>query len=491
MTFEQSLAASSGKIVKIGAFEDLRSNYPRADLVDLNNRTVIPPFYDGHVHFEFGGFLHNLPSLEGKNERDALDIIAAAVENTRRRGDDEWIILGMYEKSAGFLNKTLLDKIVDNRPVLILSRDLHAAVMNSNGLNKFDLDDFDRRGLLGKDASGHADGLILENAVEECFNITHQPHIGQIKESLLVAQNLALQYGIAGISDNVNCDIAQAYIELENEGRLKIKVDAWMNSNDFNLAALDFDHYEGKNFRLKTIKGFLDGSFASKTAYMRENYAGRKQRGIKRISERDLTVFVKEAEKQDLGIALHAIGDAAVDMALSAMRKANADPGRKHRLEHIQVLYDEHLRLMKEMGITASVQPVHLAYDWRTAENIMGPDRCKSIYPFNSIARSGVDLAFGTDWPVAGLNPAHGIHCTVNRKDLLGLPETGWYPTENLDVLTALQAYSAGSKHSAGWLINAHAAVYIGDTSFLTVESEFFEKESRKALTVNSDFIIL
>ncbi|MBC8277814.1 MAG: amidohydrolase family protein [FCB group bacterium] len=491
LTFRESLAVSGGEIVKIGPFEKLMRDYPRAELIDLHNRTVIPPFYDGHVHFEFGGFLRKQPSLENINEKDALEIIASAAEKPKAHSSDEWIILGMYEKSSGFLNRELLDKIEKDRPLLILTRDLHAAVLNTSALDRLNLDDYRKRGFLNLDRSGKFDGTILETAVEETFNHAHKPDRQEIKRSLLAAQELALEHGITGVSDNVNKNIADAYKELEKEGKLKIKVDAWMNSNDFDPASLEFDRYESEQFRLNTVKGFLDGSFASATAYLREPFRNRKDCGVKRIDYTRLKSFISQAGKNHLRIALHAIGDAAADLALAALRDAQIDTSQRHRLEHLQLLRPEHLELMKEMKIIASVQPVHLGYDWQTSESLLGQDRCKYIYPFKSISDAGIELAFGTDWPVADIDPRRGIYSAVTRKDRRRQPPSGWFPQERMNVFSALRAYSSGSKFAAGWLKNSLTGVNVEDKFISVVNSAIFEKEIEKGLTVKPELIIL
>ena len=491
LTFQESAAVSGGEIAKIGPFDELLTVFPRAELIDLNNRTVIPPFYDGHIHLEFGGFLRKQPSLENKNEKDTLEIIASAAEQSKAHSSDEWIILGMYEKSSDFLNYRNLDKITTDRPLLILTRDLHAAVLNTTALKRLNLDDYRKRGFLNLDRSGRFDGIILETAVEETFNHAHKPDREQIKASLLAAQELALEHGITGVSDNVNNNIAEAYKELEKEGKLKIKVDAWMNSNDFDPASLEFDRYESEHFRLNTVKGFLDGSFASDSAYLREPFLNTRGRGVRRIDHDRLRDFLSRADKNHLRIALHAIGDGAADLALAALRDAQIDTSQRHRLEHLQLLRPEHLELMKEMNIIASVQPVHLAYDWKTSENLLGLERCRYVYPFKSISDAGIELAFGTDWPVADIDPGHGIYSSVTRKDRRGQPPSGWFPQERLNVFSALRAYSSGSKLAAGWITSSQTGVNIGDKCFSAINSTIFEKEIEKGLTVKSELIIL
>jgi predicted amidohydrolase YtcJ len=111
------------------------------------------------------------------------------------------------------------------------------------------------------------------------------------------------------------------------------------------------------------------------------------------------------------------------------------------RIEHVQLSHPDDLGRLAEHGIVASVQPVHLQSDWRTADRVWGARAC-TAYAFRSLLDRGTALAFGSDAPVAPLNPLLGIHAAVTRQDETGQPAGGWYPAERLTVAEAIAGYT-------------------------------------------------
>ena len=486
--FAEAVFINSGKIVEIGSFSLISQSHPGAEMYDGGGKFVLPPFYDGHMHFEFGGFLESLTSLDKLSRDDVWDVIREESGNTQ----DNWIILGMYDKSSNVIDAKTLDDLSLRKPVLILSRDLHSAVLNSRAAKMFELDKWDDNGLLEFDAGGMFNGIIRENAVEEAIAKAHTPNKEKIKKYLLLAQDKALSLGITGISDNVDELIAEAYIELESEGLLRIKVDGWLNSRGFNPDTIEYPRYESPHFRLKTLKGFLDGSFASKSAFLRKPFENaEKYCGFKRVDDRHLTQFLYSAFHSGWQVALHAIGDAALDQAIEIYKSSGCEKEMKNRLEHIQIAYPEQMRKMNEMGLIASVQPAHLLHDWQTSEEMLGMERCRHVYPFRNMLSEGLQLVFGTDWPVSRMDPRRGLHSAVYRKDENGIPENGWFSDQTLTFMESYKAYSCTAKHAGGWKSDFHFGFSIGDDAeFLLFHDNIFA-ESQNYLTTRFNLLIL
>jgi predicted amidohydrolase YtcJ len=148
----------------------------------------------------------------------------------------------------------------------------------------------------------------------------------------------------------------------------------------------------------------------------------------------------------------HAIGDAAVRETLDAYEAAesvNPEPaeGRRHRIEHIETPDPDDLPRFGRLGVVASVQPVHGLPPSPTdpwAANL-GPERAARGWMSASLQKSGATLAFGSDWPVAPLDPLRGIFVAVNRTDVEGEPEGGWLPEERLPLADAIRAFTSGA----------------------------------------------
>ena len=155
-------------------------------------------------------------------------------------------------------------------------------------------------------------------------------------------------------------------------------------------------------------------------------------------------------DKRGWQVMTHAIGDAAVRMTLDAYQaaaKANPAPerGRRHRIEHIETIDPADVPRFGKLGVIASMQPVH-ATPSPTPGDVwsanIGEERAARGWMWNSIAKAGGRLAFGSDWPVMTIDPLKGLHVAVTRTTPDGLPDGGWIPAERLPLRKAIDAYT-------------------------------------------------
>jgi predicted amidohydrolase YtcJ len=158
-----------------------------------------------------------------------------------------------------------------------------------------------------------------------------------------------------------------------------------------------------------------------------------------------------------LAMTVHAIGDAAMDLALDVLagpdaRLAGPVP---HRIEHAQLIGGDRLGAGVSTpdtalrGLVCSVQPSHLMTDWPAVDRHWG-DRGRFAYAFRSLEAAGAILALGSDAPVDPPDPRLGLHAAVRRQDLDGGPEGGWYPGERLSVSRAFAGYTVGAARASG-----------------------------------------
>jgi predicted amidohydrolase YtcJ len=193
----------------------------------------------------------------------------------------------------------------------------------------------------------------------------------------------------------------------------------------------------------------------SKSAAFWQPYEGEPDNtGISLIREGPLARFIRAAQKSGYQVALHAIGDRANSICLDAFEMASSSglgPGLRPRIEHCQVLRERDIKRFAELGVIASMQPIHCTADMRFVEPRIGVERAKRSYAWRSLLDNGATLAFGSDWPVEDLNPLAGIHAAVTRTDQQDEPVGGWQPQERITVEEALCAYTKGSAYAAGW----------------------------------------
>ncbi len=153
---------------------------------------------------------------------------------------------------------------------------------------------------------------------------------------------------------------------------------------------------------------------------------------------------------------VHAIGDGGIRMTLDAMeRAARVNPAwkrsRRHRLEHIESVSREDIPRFGQLGVIASMQPFH-ANPNSNIFNVwavnLGPERASRAWSWKSIQDAGGKLAFGTDWPVVGLDPLPGLHTALTRQTLDGEPAGGFVPEQRLSLSDSLQAYTSGAAYA-------------------------------------------
>jgi hypothetical protein len=186
--------------------------------------------------------------------------------------------------------------------------------------------------------------------------------------------------------------------------------------------------------------------------------------------------LIRGATAAGLSVAVHAIGDRANGVLLDLFTEAGppAAVGR-YRIEHAQHLRPADYPRFKAGGVVASMQPYHVADDGRWAVGRIGPDRVKSSYAFRSLLDAGATVAFGSDWPVAPLDPLPGLDAAVNRRTLDGKHPRGWVPEQRITVGEAVAAYTVTGRAAGGWqsaadfvvldrdILNGDGSVNIGD----------------------------
>jgi predicted amidohydrolase YtcJ len=163
---------------------------------------------------------------------------------------------------------------------------------------------------------------------------------------------------------------------------------------------------------------------------------------------------VAELDKRGLQLFTHAIGDYAVRTALDAYENAenvNHTQDRRPRIEHIETITAADIPRFGKLGVIASMQPLHAYPDEDTlrvwAGNV-GLDRASRAWVWNSIAKNGGHLAFGSDWNVVTLNPWEGLQMAVTRQTTEGKPDGGWMPEQRVTLAQAVEAYTLGAAYA-------------------------------------------
>jgi predicted amidohydrolase YtcJ len=463
----QAVAVWRGRILRVGTDAEVKQLAgPNAKVIDLGGQRVVPGFYDSHVHFLGGG--QQLSRVELKDAKDEAEFGRRLTAFDRNTPRDRWLLGGNWDHDRAFGGKlpsaATIDKYVKDRPVFIQRYDGHMGVANSAALKLAGIDANTKDvpgGVIDRLADGKTpSGVLRDNAMSLVERLVPEPGDEEILEAVLAAQKHAAEFGVTSVQDldgsgaETRRRLFRGYQRLARDEKLTCRIDLrWPIAAHKELANLGVNADFGSDFvRIGGVKGFMDGSLGSSTAKMFDPYASdAKNTGVYVTQPDAMRALVRGADAAGLNVCVHAIGDQANAVLLDIFeqvgkeRRGAAEP--RFRIEHVQHLRPEDYPRFKQLGVVASMQPYHVVDDGRWAEGRIGAKRCASSYAYRSLLDAGAKLAFGSDWPVAPLDPIVGIDAAVNRRTLDGKHSEGWFPEQRITVAEAIEAYTMGSAY--------------------------------------------
>jgi predicted amidohydrolase YtcJ len=392
--------------------------------------------------------------------RDRIRDFAA----TLRKG--EWITGGSWDHEnwtpARLPSRDLIDSVTPENPVFVNRLDGHMALANSLALK---LAGITRAtpdppgGTIVRDSNGEPTGVLKDAAMAAVYRVTPPPSEQQITAAIEAAMRHAAEHGVTSVQDmSAAPEVLRVYQKLLAANKLTVRIyglqplPAWTREAAVGIRAA----FGNDKLKIGALKGFADGSLGSTTAFFFEPYLDAPNTsGLpsdEMFPEGAMLDRILGADAAGLQIAIHAIGDKAnhliLDMYEQAARK-NGDRDRRFRIEHAQHLRADDIGRFGKLHVIASMQPYHCIDDGRWAEKRIGPERAKGTYAFRSLLDSGATLAFGSDWPVAPLDPILGIYAAATRRTLDGKHPEGWIPEQKISVEEAVRAYSIGSAYAS------------------------------------------
>lgn len=453
----QALAVKGGFIQAVGTNRQVRAFKGRGtEVVRLRGRMVVPGFIDSHTHFIPGGF--QLSSVDLRDAASREEFGARIVEFMRTLKPGEWITGGDWDHElwGGELpEKGWIDGGTLSNPVFVSRLDGHMGLANSVAL--------ELAGITGDSpvppggeivldpSTGEPTGILKDEAMGLVTRVIPEPTREAMDEALDDAIGHALSLGVTQTHHMGTWADLEAFRRARDEGRLKMRVysvvpiSTWERLRDFvaeNGRGDDMLWWGG-------LKGFVDGSLGSTTAWFYDPYADDPTTsGLLTTDTASLRRWALAGDEADLHVIIHAIGDRANDWLLDLYeeaREVNGDRDRRFRIEHAQHLSQEAFGRFAELGVVASMQPYHAIDDGRWAEKRIGPERIRTTYAFRRLLDAGAALSFGSDWTVAPMDVRLGIYAAMTRRTTDGENPEGWVPEEKISLEEALTAYTYGS----------------------------------------------
>jgi predicted amidohydrolase YtcJ len=465
----EAVAILGERIVAVGTASEIdRWRGDTTRVIDAHGHLLLPGFNDAHLHFAQGGL-----SLDAIDLRDA----ATPAEFARRIADraastpkGEWITGGNWDdqvwvqKSGGkdeLPTRQLIDDATRNVPVLVGRLDGHMALANTAALKIIGItrDTPDPPGgEIVRDAAGEPTGILKDAAMVPAYakvpGISHERLLKAVRRALAHATRI----GVTSVQDmNPAYEDVAAYAELADHGELTVRIYAappiagWQDQ-----AKLGMRHAFGSAWlRYGAVKAYSDGSLGSTTAYMFAPYKDAPQSHGLLAEDMQPPEKIRQnllgVDRANLQACVHAIGDRAVSTVLDLYAEVVKQDGprdRRFRIEHAQHVAPKDFVRFRDLGVVASMQPYHAIDDGRWAETRISHELAATSYAWRTMLDNHVHLAFGTDWPVAPLEPLTGIYAAVTRATLDGKHPQGWFPEQRLKVAEAIEAYTMGSAYA-------------------------------------------
>lgn len=464
----QALAFRKGRILAVGPAAEVEALAGSGtEVTRLGGRFVAPGFVDAHVHLLAGGLALSRLDLRGCPSADAfLDRIR---ERAGGLPPEAWVLGGDWSEEdwgGPEPTRTLLDRAVPDRPVFLHRTDLHTAVANSRALELAGVgpDTPDpENGVVERDPeTGEPTGVLREHALSLVTRVVPDPSDVERRAAVQAALGQALAGGITQVHDMGGIQsVDESWTSLEilrrfrDDGALPLRVYAALPLAHWSrIEAMVRDDGRGDGLLgWGMAKGFVDGSLGSSTAWFHDPYLDDPDNVGTPISDLDdLRECLASALEHGLQPAVHAIGDRAVDWIFRVREELTEGAGevrdRPFRVEHAQHLPPDGAARSGHTGMILSVQPYHLMDDAPRVREKLGPEREGRALAFRSMLDAGATLAFGSDWPVAPLEPIRTLQAAVSRVPASNRGGEGdrseepWTPRERLSIEEALVAHT-------------------------------------------------
>ena len=466
----EAIGIRGDRIVYVGSAEGAKA-FASGDTVvrDLPGKLVVPGFNDSHVHLLAGA--ESLSQVDLSDVEDLGEIQRRIQAFAQAHPADPWIVGSgwIYGAFPGAQpTKELLDAILPERPALLWCYDGHSAWINSKalalaGITK-DTQDPPQGQIVRDPKTGDPTGMLKEDgATELVLKVIPQPDPESRYRMLVRGIKYLNAFGITSIQDAGAGSSAAGFRRSElplleralREGELSLRSTIALVMTEPDVEeTLDQvrrlrQHYGGGSLKFGTVKAYVDGVIESKTAALLEPYWGSEEHGRPNWSPSALAAAVVAADRHDLQVYLHAIGDRAVRMALDAFeaaQKQNGPRDRRGRIEHIETIDPADYPRFAALGVIASMQPLHaepnvnVLHVW--AGNA-GPRRVERAFGWRALEQAGAHLVFGSDWNVVTPDVMAGLYAAVTRRTRKdGTPADGWIPQQAVSLENALLHYT-------------------------------------------------
>ena len=477
-TIVNAVAIKDSLIYKVGSYQDIEPFIgPDTDVRNLNGKCMTPGMIDAHTHLMYYGQGElDYVNLRPPDVQNIDDLVAKIGERVQAVQPGEWIIGDGFFKLERMPTRYDLDPVSPDNPVFLNSLGGHYGTANSKALEIAGIDSSTLDpvgGLIERDSTGVPNGLFWNHPAMDLVRHYFPPFDETLlTECVLFAQEKYLTYGITSFQD-VNCrgnarllGYINAVDSLKIRGYLSYTIE---RSSDAAFSIENLEPYQGPWLSLICDKFLLDGQ--PPTSFTYEPHLGPSY-NLPTWNPDTLKKVIKDLHRAGHQIAIHAMGDAAIDLALDAYEEALNEtprPDHRFRLEHVMIPTTEAIQRMAQLGVIASLQPAALYTSGDFYIKIWGVEAAKRLKPLRSLLDAGVRIALGTDYPtVPRLHPKYTLWSSLVRSTSSGITIA---PEERITIQEALRAHTMGSAYAA-FEEDVKGSIEVGKYADLTIWSD-------------------
>lgn len=416
-----------GVITEIGRLESQGTDR----VIAADGRWLLPGLWDAHVHLaQWAASIRRIPLADCDTMAGALERIRSHIDG--HPGEAPVVATGFRAAAWGVpLRTDLLDAVAPDRPVVLISGDGHMGWLNSAALR-----------IAGEDPGAHPSALTEDTWFAIAARLSSfESGDAEDGDDVGDAMRDAASRGIVGL---VDMEMGAPWERWSARARVEhpdVKVRAAVYPSEFGAAiamGLRTGAELAPGVTVGPLKVITDGSLGTLTAHCHEPYPPASTadggRGVQNVPFPELVRLLTRARDSGFQVALHAIGDAAVDIALDALETTGAHGS----IEHAQLLATTAAQRMATRGVTASVQPAHVLDDAEVIDRIW-PDRARRAFAFREMLNAGVRIALGSDAPVSPLDPWLAVRAATREPGT-----TSWQPEQSISRREALMASTDG-----------------------------------------------
>jgi len=427
----EALLSVHGRIVQTGKNRDIEKLTKDLGgiVVDVEGKTIFPGFIDAHLHLDEIGLSLNSVNLKGCKD---IEELKERLRKGEKIGNKFVFAFGWDQEELGcWPSRSDLDEVFPDVPVMAARKCMHAAVLNSVAIEttgigrKFGESLFNSKlGLVFEEAFEFARSRLLETLTENDY-----------AELIDVAQKHVIKEGITAVGFvSVSKKPLKGLFRLYRTGKLVLRVATYLTPKAFEGTKETLEGpFRNDRLRINGLKIIADGSLGARTARLREPYTDESNtKGVLLVKKKKLRRVVLDANERGFQVAVHAIGDATLDVVIEAYNGTE-----NNRVEHASIVRPDQIEQLKEINPYLVVQPSFVLSDW-WAENRLG-ERKKYLYPFKTLLNAGLRLAFSTDAPIEPLNPWRTLRAAIVREE------------EGISHLQALHLYTKSAAESLLW----------------------------------------